>query len=141
MPIHQLAVDTDVTRIKDQTKRTFLSDALWDNDQWRIDVELRINLLVLFKSKLQSSSSLLPNLFDGDAVEELELIQKVNLDFSICYLEHQADNPRPDMEIEGSMSPINLRISQKQFKFLMELVRVIAATVTNRKRVDQKFRF
>ena len=65
LPIHQLAVDTDVTRIKDQTKRTFLSDALWDNDQWRIDVELRINLLVLFKSKLQSSSSLLPNLLDG----------------------------------------------------------------------------
>lgn len=63
--------------------------------------------------------------FDGDAVEELELIQKVNLDFSICYLEHQADNPRPDMEIEGSMSPINLRISQKQFKFLMELSRTV----------------
>lgn len=63
--------------------------------------------------------------FDGGAVEELEMIQKVNLDFSICYLEHQADNPRPDMEIEGSMSPINLRISQKQFKFLMELMKTV----------------
>lgn len=63
--------------------------------------------------------------FDGGAVEELEMIQKVNLDFSICYLEHQADNPRPDMEIEGSMSAINLRISQKQFKFLMELLKTV----------------
>lgn len=63
--------------------------------------------------------------FDGGAVEELEMIQKVNLDFSVCYLEHQADNPRPDMEIEGSMSPINLRISQKQFKFLMELLKTV----------------
>ena len=59
--------------------------------------------------------------FDGGSVEELEMIQKVNLDFSICYLEHQADNPRPDMEVEGSLSPINLRISQKQLKFLLEL--------------------
>ncbi|KAL4867000.1 hypothetical protein BDV12DRAFT_172003 [Aspergillus spectabilis] len=55
------------------------------------------------------------------AVEELEMIQKVNLDFSICYLEHQHDNPRPDMEIEGTMSPINLRVSQKQLKFLLDI--------------------
>ncbi|EAW10592.1 membrane morphogenesis protein VPS13 [Aspergillus clavatus NRRL 1] len=62
----------------------------------------------------------------GDGVaEELEMIQKVNLDFSICYLEHQKNNPRPDMEIEGSMSPINLRVSQKQFKFLLELSKTI----------------
>lgn len=59
--------------------------------------------------------------FEGGAVEELEMIQKVNLDFSICYLEHQPGNPRPDMEVEGSMSPINLRISQKQLKFLLAL--------------------
>lgn len=59
--------------------------------------------------------------YAGGAVEELEMIQKVNLDFSICYLEHQPDNPRPDMEIEGTMSPINLRVSQKQLKFLLDI--------------------
>lgn len=63
--------------------------------------------------------------FGEDAVEELEMIQKVNLDFSICYLEHQTNNPRPDMEIEGSLSPINLRISQSQLKFLMGLSKSI----------------
>ncbi|RAK82781.1 membrane morphogenesis protein VPS13 [Aspergillus fijiensis CBS 313.89] len=63
--------------------------------------------------------------YGEDTVEELEMIQKVNLDFSICYLEHQHDNPRPDIEIEGSMSPINLRISQKQFKFLLDLSKTI----------------
>lgn len=57
--------------------------------------------------------------------EELEMIQKVNLEFSICYLEHQKDNPRPDMEIEGSLSPINLRISQAQLKFLLALSKSI----------------
>ncbi|KAL3479124.1 hypothetical protein BJX99DRAFT_255899 [Aspergillus californicus] len=61
--------------------------------------------------------------YEGGAVEELEMIQKVNLDFSICYLEHQQDNPRPDMEIEGTMSPINLRVSQKQLKFLLDITR------------------
>ncbi|KAL2823903.1 hypothetical protein BDW59DRAFT_148182 [Aspergillus cavernicola] len=61
--------------------------------------------------------------YEGGAVEELEMIQKVNLDFSICYLEHQQDNPRPDMEIEGTMSPINLRVSQKQLKSLLDISR------------------
>ncbi|EIT80868.1 vacuolar protein [Aspergillus oryzae 100-8] len=63
--------------------------------------------------------------FEGGAVEELEMIQKVNLDFSICYLEHQPGNSRPDMEVEGSMSPINLRISQKQLKFLLALSKTV----------------
>lgn len=63
--------------------------------------------------------------FEGGAVEELEMIQKVNLDFSICYLEHQPDNPRPDMEIEGTMSPINLRVSQNQLRFLLELSKTV----------------
>ncbi|KAE8355847.1 hypothetical protein BDV28DRAFT_20786 [Aspergillus coremiiformis] len=63
--------------------------------------------------------------FEGGAVEELEMIQKVNLDFSICYLEHQPGNPRPDMEVEGSLSPINLRISQKQLKFLLGLSKTV----------------
>lgn len=63
--------------------------------------------------------------FEDGTSEELEMIQKVNLEFSICYLEHQANNPRPDMEIEGSLSPINLRISQSQLKFLLELSKSI----------------
>ncbi|KAJ5815089.1 hypothetical protein N7474_006866 [Penicillium riverlandense] len=65
--------------------------------------------------------------FDGGVSEELEMIQKVNLEFSICYLEHQTNNSRPDMEVEGSLSPINLRISQSQLKFLMALSKSIPA--------------
>lgn len=63
--------------------------------------------------------------FEGGVSEELEMIQKVNLDFSICYLEHQPNLPRPDIEVEGSISPINLRISQTQLKFLLELSKTI----------------
>ncbi|KAJ9257565.1 hypothetical protein DTO212C5_8850 [Paecilomyces variotii] len=63
--------------------------------------------------------------YDGGESEELEMIQQVNLDFSICYLEHQPNQPRPDIEVEGTMSPINLRISPSQFKFLLELSKTI----------------
>ena len=61
---------------------------------------------------------------DGQS-EEHEMIEKVDLDFKIRYLEHQPGLERPDVEIEGSMSPVNLRISQTQFKFLMELSKTI----------------
>jgi vacuolar protein sorting-associated protein 13A/C len=65
--------------------------------------------------------------FQDGSSEELEMIEKVNLDFKVRYLEHQAGLDRPDTEVEGSMSPINLRVSQTQFKFLMELSKTIPA--------------
>ena len=65
--------------------------------------------------------------YEDGSSEELEMIEKVHLDFKIRYLEHQAGLDRPDTEIEGSMSPINLRISQTQFKFLLELSKTIPA--------------
>ncbi|KAK2755982.1 hypothetical protein FQN54_005779 [Arachnomyces sp. PD_36] len=68
--------------------------------------------------------------FDEGKSEELEMIEKVDLDFAIRYLEHQPNLPRPDMEIEGSMSPVNLRISQTQMKFLLELSKTIPGAFT-----------
>ncbi|KJX99366.1 vacuolar protein sorting-associated protein vps13 [Zymoseptoria brevis] len=57
--------------------------------------------------------------------EELEMIDKVNLDFNITQTEHQVGRARPDTEIEGSMSNINLRLTEAQMKFVMELSRNI----------------
>ncbi|KAL1985887.1 hypothetical protein VTN96DRAFT_7265 [Rasamsonia emersonii] len=68
--------------------------------------------------------------FEDGTSEELEMIQKVNLDFSVCYLEHQPNQPRPDIEAEGSMSPINLRISQTQLKFLLEIFKSVPGAFT-----------
>ena len=65
--------------------------------------------------------------YDDDEFEELEMIEKVDLDFKIKYLEHQADLERPDTEIDGSMSPVNLRVTQTQLKLLLELSRTIPA--------------
>ncbi|KAL9612615.1 MAG: hypothetical protein Q9167_002785 [Letrouitia subvulpina] len=59
--------------------------------------------------------------YEGGQSEELEMIDKVDLDFSISYVEHQPGLKRPDAEIEGTMSPINLIVTQTQLKFLLEL--------------------
>ena len=63
--------------------------------------------------------------YEGDKSEELEMLDKVGLDFNITQIEHRPGQERPDMEIEGSMSNLNLRISEQQMKFAMELSRVI----------------
>ncbi|KAI4286783.1 MAG: hypothetical protein L6R35_003961 [Caloplaca aegaea] len=59
--------------------------------------------------------------YEGGKSEELEMIDKVDLNFQVSYVEHQPGLQRPDMEIEGNMSPINVCVAQTQLKFLMEL--------------------
>lgn len=65
--------------------------------------------------------------YDNEQSEELEMIDKVDLDFKVTSAEHQKDSKRPDMEIEGKMSPINLRVAQTELKFLMELLQTVPA--------------
>jgi vacuolar protein sorting-associated protein 13A/C len=65
--------------------------------------------------------------FEEDKVEELELIDKVDLGFQMTYADHQPGLKRPDMEIEGSMTDFNLRITQTQLKFLLELAKSVPA--------------
>ena len=63
--------------------------------------------------------------YDGDRHEELEMIDKVDLDFKVTSAEHQQNSNRPDMEVEGKMSPINLRVAQTELKFLLELSQTV----------------
>lgn len=65
--------------------------------------------------------------YEDQQTEELEMIDNVGVDFNITQIEHRAGgaSPRPDMEVEGSMSNVNLRITQAQLKFVMELTRNI----------------
>ncbi|KAF2103644.1 vacuolar protein sorting-associated protein 13 [Rhizodiscina lignyota] len=65
--------------------------------------------------------------YEDNQSEELELIDKVDLDFKITYIEHKPGYERPDLEIDGSMSDINLKITQEQLKFALELSRSIPA--------------
>ncbi|KAK7755824.1 Vacuolar protein sorting-associated protein 13 [Diatrype stigma] len=59
--------------------------------------------------------------------EELEMIDHVDLGFNIVYAEHQPGWKRPDMEIEGRMTDFNLRVTQYQIKFLLEISRSVPA--------------
>ncbi|KAK2629859.1 hypothetical protein QTJ16_000679 [Diplocarpon rosae] len=65
--------------------------------------------------------------FSGDRAEELELIDKVDLGFQITYAEHAEGIKRPDTEIQGNMTDFNLRITQNQLKFLLELAKSVPA--------------
>jgi vacuolar protein sorting-associated protein 13A/C len=65
--------------------------------------------------------------YEGDQTEELELIDKVDLDFNITMVERKPGLQRPDLEIEGSMSNINLKLTPDQMKFALELSRSIPA--------------
>jgi vacuolar protein sorting-associated protein 13A/C len=63
--------------------------------------------------------------YDEDRSEELQLIDKVDLDFNITMVDHKEGQHRPDIEIEGKMSDINLQLSPDQMKFALELSRTI----------------
>ena len=63
--------------------------------------------------------------YEDDKSEELEMIDKVDLEFNVTYAEHQKGAQRSDLEVEGNMSPINLRVAQTQMKFLMELSKTV----------------
>jgi vacuolar protein sorting-associated protein 13A/C len=65
--------------------------------------------------------------YDNDEAEELQMIDKVDLDFQITYIDHFPGLKRPDVEIDGNMSDINLRITPEQMQSLMELSRSIPA--------------
>ena len=63
--------------------------------------------------------------YDDDQTEELEMIDKGDLEFKIIQAEHQEGSKRPDTEIQGKLSPINLKIAQTQIAFLMEVAETV----------------
>ncbi|PVI04174.1 vacuolar protein sorting-associated protein 13 [Periconia macrospinosa] len=76
--------------------------------------------------------------YDEDRAEELQLIDKVDVDFNITMVEHTPGLQRPDLEIVGNMSNINLQLSPEQMKFALELSRSIpAAFATDAEELEQ----
>ncbi|KAK2733181.1 hypothetical protein FQN57_002273 [Myotisia sp. PD_48] len=65
--------------------------------------------------------------FANDISEELEMIENVDLTFDIDYTKHRSQPCIPTMKTDGSISPVNLRISQMQLLFLWELSKTIPA--------------
>ncbi|KAI1419606.1 hypothetical protein F5Y12DRAFT_231448 [Xylaria sp. FL1777] len=70
--------------------------------------------------------------YSDDQSEELEMIDHVDFGFHMTYAEHKEGWKRPDMEIEGSMTDVNLQITQYQLKCLLAISKSIPAVfVTN----------
>lgn len=67
--------------------------------------------------------------YPEDNSEDLEMIEKVDLHFNAQYLPHQPDSPLPDLRVDGSLSPINLKVSQTQCRFLLELSKTVPAAL------------
>ena len=63
---------------------------------------------------------------DG-ASEELEMIDHVDLGFNIVHAEHRPGAKRPDTEVEGRMTDFNLRVTQHQVRFLLEISQSVPA--------------
>lgn len=76
--------------------------------------------------------------FNEDQSEKIEMIDKVDLDFKIKYVEHETGMERPDVEIAGTMAPLNMRISQTQLKFLLELSKTIPAAFATDPEMDEE---
>lgn len=65
--------------------------------------------------------------YPEDKSEELEMIDHVDLGFNITYAEHKQGAKRPELEIEGNMTDLNLRITQYQLKALLEISKSVPA--------------
>lgn len=65
--------------------------------------------------------------YANDQSEELELIDHVDLGFNMVYAEHRQGAKRPEVEIEGSMTDFNLKISQYQMQALLAISRSVPA--------------
>ncbi|KAI3329752.1 hypothetical protein F4824DRAFT_376584 [Ustulina deusta] len=70
--------------------------------------------------------------YSDNQAEELEMIDHVDFGFHMTYAEHQEGWKRPDIEVEGSITDVNLRITQYQLKYLLAISKSVpAAFVTD----------
>lgn len=65
--------------------------------------------------------------YSDDRSEELEMIDHVDLGFNITYAEHKEGIKRPDLEVEGSLSDMKLRLTQFQLKSLLDISKSVPA--------------
>ncbi|BFZ60577.1 Vacuolar protein sorting-associated protein 13 [Saitoella coloradoensis] len=57
--------------------------------------------------------------------QELDMIEDADITFNVVYEEHIANSKRPEVEVQGHMSDLNMRLTETQYKFLMELAQSI----------------
>jgi vacuolar protein sorting-associated protein 13A/C len=77
--------------------------------------------------------------YEEEQSETLQVIDKVDIDFKIVLCDQRDGPKRPDLEIAGNMSDVNVKITPEQMKFFLELSQSIpAAFSTEPEVVDAK---
>lgn len=66
--------------------------------------------------------------FPDDVVQELQMIENLDIIFKMVYVEHTRGVDRPALEIVGSMSDVNLKLTESQYIFLINFLKSLSAT-------------
>ncbi|KAK9457717.1 hypothetical protein V1511DRAFT_185294 [Dipodascopsis uninucleata] len=66
--------------------------------------------------------------FPNDVVQELQMIENLDIGFKMVYIEHLPGMDRPALEIVGSMSDVNLQMTESQYVFAIAMMKSISAT-------------
>ncbi|KAL9059489.1 MAG: hypothetical protein Q9162_001187 [Coniocarpon cinnabarinum] len=74
--------------------------------------------------------------YSEDRSEQLELIEKVDLGFSMTNVEHKKGSKRPEWEIRSTLSDVNVRITSQQLKLVMGLVTTVPEAFATESDVD-----
>ncbi|KAF9185293.1 hypothetical protein BGZ51_009186 [Haplosporangium sp. Z 767] len=64
------------------------------------------------------SINLLSQFYFNDAVQELQIIENVDIEFDMTRAAHKDGMARPDMELVGRMSEVNMNLTELQYKTL-----------------------
>ncbi|ERT03326.1 hypothetical protein HMPREF1624_01637 [Sporothrix schenckii ATCC 58251] len=65
--------------------------------------------------------------YPDERSEELELIDHVDVAFQVTHADHKPHLKRPDTEVVGHMTDFNLRLTQYQMQFLLEISKAVPA--------------
>ncbi|KAK9370251.1 hypothetical protein V1509DRAFT_617204, partial [Lipomyces kononenkoae] len=66
--------------------------------------------------------------FPEGVVQELQMIENLDVTFKMVYVEHTPGVERPALEIVGSMSDVNLMLTESQYIFFIGLMKSLSTT-------------
>ncbi|KAK9446960.1 uncharacterized protein V1518DRAFT_387785 [Limtongia smithiae] len=66
--------------------------------------------------------------FPDNVLQELQMIENLDMSFKMVYVEHIPGVDRPQLEIVGSLSDVNLNLTESQYIFIIGLLKTLPAT-------------
>ncbi|KAK9463382.1 uncharacterized protein V1516DRAFT_644614 [Lipomyces oligophaga] len=66
--------------------------------------------------------------FPDNVVQELQMIDNLDISFKMVYVEHRPGLDRPALEIVGSMSDVNLNLTESEYIFFINFLKNLSST-------------